>query len=153
VAAALLLAAAIALALRAVEVNRFRPAAGRDPELVRAICLTIGPACGLLFAVILGAPISGESVAVGLFMAAGPLTLALAERAWRSLFRPLGATETPVEVARDWMGEWAEAERALAPEPAAVEAEVVPFPAPHRPAPLEPDWADDAEPRRAAAGR
>jgi hypothetical protein len=149
-----LLVAVIVLAAKTVEVRRFRPRAPRDPALTKAFALTIGPACGLLFLVMLGAPLSAESVAVGLFMSMGPLATAVVGQIWKQLFRPMGAKDAPVEVGRDWLAEWTEAERALAPPAAHVEAEVLPFPTPHRATPVEPGWdeEDEARPRRVAVG-
>jgi hypothetical protein len=122
--AAMLLLPAIVLAVRALE-RRPGPNGAADApgaDLTRAFCLTTGQACGLLFVVAAGAPFSGESVAVGLAMAATPLALAVAGDVWRRLVPPLGvARDAQIEVsaARNWTLEWAqgEAQRAPAPQP------------------------------------
>ncbi len=154
--AALLLAPAIVLALRSLESRRFdlTPAQQRDQDLARAFCLTTGQACGLLFVVAAGAPFTGESVAVGLAMAAGPLAVAVANDLWRRVLKPLDERLAPpaaVAVGRDWKREWAEIEQAeigqggqpaitpqttpgITPE---ITPEILPLPAP-RPRPLIP---------------
>ena len=149
--AALLLAPAIVLALRSLESRRFdlTPAQQRDQDLARAFCLTTGQACGLLFVVAAGAPFTGESVAVGLAMAAGPLAVAVANDLWRRVLKPLDERLAPpaaVAVGRDWKREWAEIERRrqpdIAPEIAPdilpeTTTRITPLPAP-RPRPLIP---------------
>ena len=82
---AVLLAPTVALALRSLETRAPRPAT-RDPAqaarareamLQTAFRLTTAEACGILLAVMLGAPLAGQSVALGLAVAALPLTLAV----------------------------------------------------------------------------
>ncbi|MBL8773127.1 MAG: hypothetical protein JNK30_17230 [Phenylobacterium sp.] len=152
--AAALLAPALLLALPNLERRPHRPRAAADPRLIRAFCLTVGMACGLLFVVVLGAPFSGEAVAVGLAMAAAPLAVAVAADLWARTFRPIGARTPPVEVGRDWLAEWAETERAQAPEPEPAVAEVIRFPTPPpRRAPAAPPAWTAPRRRRAAARR
>jgi hypothetical protein len=114
IAAAVLLAPAIVLALRSLE-RRQGPqtaAQAREQDLVRAFCLTTGQACGFLFVVAAGAPFSGESVAVGLFMAGVPLALGVAGDLWHRLIDPINARLTPPvraeAPASHWSLEWSE---------------------------------------------
>jgi hypothetical protein len=113
-AAALLLAPAIVLALRSLERRQgpLTAAQAREQDLIRAFCLTTGQACGFLFVVAAGAPFSGESVAVGLFMAAVPLALGVAGDLWHRLIDPINERLTPplrTEAdAPHWSLEWSE---------------------------------------------
>lgn len=133
--AMMLLAPAIVLALRSLEKKRTAatPAEAREHDLVRAFCLTTGQACGLLFVVAAGARFSGESVAVGLAMAGVPLTIAVASDIWARIFPPLAERVEPVlevSASRNWQFEWAEAERARAPQPALLAQPPAPEPEP-----------------------
>lgn len=112
---AMLLAPAIVLALRSLEVRKhdLTHAELREQDLVRAFCLTTGQACGFLCMLILGARFSHESVAVGLTMAGVPLTLAVTRDLWRRVFRPVEeriAAPAP-SAGRNWKLEWAEAQQ------------------------------------------
>lgn len=132
--AAMLLAPAIVLALRSLEIRRHDPTPEeqRDQDLARAFCLTTGQACGLLFVVAAGVRVSGEAVAVGLSMAGVPLTLAVVGDLWRRLFPKIEARVVDVEVSvsRNWHQEWVEAERLRAPLPRPVTI------TPRRPSPV-----------------
>lgn len=165
---ALLLAPAVVLALRSLEVRQgdATPAQTREQDLVRAFCLTTGQACGFLFTVILGAPFSGESVAVGLAMAGVPLTLAVVSDLWRRVFRPLDERLAPPKARpaqRDhtWTLEWIEARREEEAEgyPVTPMPVVQPRPRPDAPVtltvdPVAPDeaWMRRATPVAAADG-
>lgn len=111
--AALLLAPAAVLAIRALENRQHELSADelREQDLARAFCLTTGQAVGFLFVVILGAPFSPESVAVGLAMAGVPLTLAVVSDVWARVFRPVEERVSPpmkATASRNWKLEWAE---------------------------------------------
>jgi hypothetical protein len=112
----LLLAPAVVLAVRALEVGRHEPTAAeaRDQDLTRAFCLTTGQSVGFLFVVILGARFSRESVAVGLAMAGAPLTLAVVRDVWSRLVRPMEERVSPpmkAMASRNWTLEWAESQK------------------------------------------
>lgn len=165
--AALLLAPAIVLALRSLESRRQEatPAEKRDQDLLRAFCLTTGQACGFLFVVILGAPFSPESVAVGLAMAGMPLLLAVVNDVWRRVLRPLDERLAPPEqvaVNRNWTLEWVETQRTgdaegapITPLPPVVQPPARPdAPVRLNVAPVAPDeaWMRRATPVAAAEG-
>jgi hypothetical protein len=112
----LLLAPAVVLAIRALEVGRHEPTAeeARDHDLARAFCLTTGQAVGFLCVVILGAPFSHESVAVGLAMAGAPLMMAVVRDVWGRVFRPIEVRDSPPmkeRPSRNWTLEWTESQR------------------------------------------
>ncbi len=75
---AVLLAPAIALALRSLERRRAIAAQGPERFLVAAFALSVAEASGVLMAVLMGAPLPGQAVACGLTVAAAPLALAVA---------------------------------------------------------------------------
>jgi hypothetical protein len=83
---AVLLAPAIALALRALETRRAKAAAGRELLLVAAFGLSIAEASAVLLAVLMGAPLTGQAIACGLTVAAGPLALAVTAELLRRAF-------------------------------------------------------------------
>ena len=114
---AVLLAPAVALALRSLERRRAIAAQGPERFLIAAFGLSVAEASGVLMAVLLGAPLAGQAVACGLTVAAAPLALAVAadlvRRAFpdfslqptglaQSLYQPdAGGRQGPVERAED----------------------------------------------------
>lgn len=74
---AVLLAPAVALALRSLEHRRARAAQGPERVLVAAFGLSVAQASGVLLAVMWGAPLNGQAIACGLAVAAIPLGLAV----------------------------------------------------------------------------
>jgi len=75
--AAVLLAPAVALSLRSLETRRAKAAQGPERILVAAFGLTVAQASGVLLAVLMGAPLTGQAIACGLAVAAFPLALAV----------------------------------------------------------------------------
>lgn len=102
---AVLLAPTVALALRSLETRAPRPgphdpaaaARAREAMLKTAFRLTTAEACGVLLAVLLGAPLAGQSVALGLAVAGLPLALAVADCVLAPV-RDALRLETPVPV-------------------------------------------------------
>ena len=86
---AVLLAPAVALALKGLETPRSGEAAQNDDLLTAAFCLSLGEACVVLLAVLAGAPVDGRAIACGLSVAAIPLGLAVGAHLLRLAFRPL----------------------------------------------------------------
>jgi hypothetical protein len=113
---AVLLAPAVALSLRSLETRRAKAAAGPDRLLVAAFGLSVAEASGVLLAVLMGAPLTGQAIACGLTVAAGPLALAVAAELLRRAFpnmslEPTGLAQTLHKPDPSWgQGpvEWAE---------------------------------------------
>lgn len=114
--AAVLLAPAIALALRALETRRAKAAAGPERMLVGAFGLSVAEAAGVLMAVMMGAPLTGQAIACGLTVAAGPLALAVIADVLRRAFpnwslEPTGLAKSLHQPDPGWRKgpvEWAE---------------------------------------------
>lgn len=113
---AVLLAPAVALALRSLERRRAQAAQGPERMLVGAFGLSVAQASGVLLAVMWGAPLSGQAIACGLTVAAFPLALAVPAAILRRLFpnfslEPTGLAQTlhkPDASGRQGPVEWAE---------------------------------------------
>lgn len=113
---AVLLAPAIALALRSLERRRAIAAQGAERFLVAAFGLSVAEASGVLMAVLMGAPLPGQAVACGLTVAAAPLALAVAADLLRRAFpdfslQPTGLAQSlhqPDAGRRQGPVEWAE---------------------------------------------
>lgn len=113
---AVVLAPGVALALRSLEHRRAKAAQGPERRLVGAFCLSIAQASGVLLAVLMGAPLSGQAIACGLCVAAFPLAVAVPLDVVRRLFphfslEPTGlakALHQPDTGGREGPVEWAE---------------------------------------------
>lgn len=113
---AVLLAPAVALALRSLEHRRSRAAQGPERVLVAGFGLSVAQASGVLLAVMWGAPLSGQAIACGLAVAAIPLGLAVPFELIRRAFpdfslEPTGLAETLHKPDAGWRQgpvEWAE---------------------------------------------
>jgi len=113
---AVLLAPAVALSLRSLETRRAKAAAGPERMLVAAFGLSVAEASGVLLAVLMGAPLTGQAIACGLTVAAGPLALAVAAELLRRAFpnwslEPTGLAQALHKPDAGWRQgpvEWAE---------------------------------------------
>ena len=86
---AVVLAPAVALALKTLETPRDGEVNTSDHVLTAAFGLSTIEACAVLLAVLAGAPLDGRAIACGLSVAAIPLTLAVTATLLRPAFRPL----------------------------------------------------------------